>query len=143
MPYSKNPGAYPELYGQLLEKAYGQREPIVVPMTQKEAARTKAMLYAYIRALEQQEDANRIAFEYRVSRHYRQVVITDYPDPDGARWILQLQNRNFLPEMQALSAALGLTEDPLPAAPRDEPEGPSGSTSTEDTILDMFGDNNE
>lgn len=103
MPRSKHPGNYPATFAKLLAAAENPPAGITIPFaTTQELMRTRSSMYAYITALDKQEEDNAISFELRLSPAFRQIKLT----ADKATNTLLLQNRRFTSEILAIESVL-------------------------------------
>lgn len=102
MPRSKNPDMYPQAIPSILRAAVDNSAGIHPSFPTKQAAmKMRAQIYAYINALSAREsEALGYLPDGSVSNMYRQIQIT----PEGA--VLHLLDKQFTPEVQALTAAL-------------------------------------
>lgn len=110
---------------------------ISIPFANKqELLRTRANIYAYINALEVQEEANQISFDLRLSPAYRQIRLM----ADKATNSLLLQNRRFSGESMAIESVLsglGLSDEPANTTPIEMPSV-DVDAEQEDLIHNLF-----
>lgn len=76
MPRSKNPDNYPSYFRELLEGARGVEDGITIDFgTAQKRMRVRNQLYAYINALEAQEERREIPYEMRMSPGFRMISL--------------------------------------------------------------------
>lgn len=139
MPRSRHPGNYPETFAKLLAAAANVPSGITIPFANtQELMRTRSSMYAYITALDKQEESLTISFELRLSPAFRQIKLT----ADKATNTLLLQNRRFTSEILAIESVLaGLPDVPIQqdnnATPLEMPPT-EVDTTQEDLIHKLF-----
>lgn len=106
MPRSKDPAMYPPTFGPALLAAYNSLEPIRWPVTSGSKAQTmRQQMYAFIRAVKQQEADEFVTKELSLAVKYQQISIKSIELTTG--WIVELMNKNNTPEMLALAKIIG------------------------------------
>lgn len=102
MPRSKNPDMYPPAIDAILRAAVDNSLGVHPSFPTRQAAmKMRAQIYAYINALAKREsDAHGFIPDGSPSNQYRQIQIT----PEGV--MLHLLDKQFTPEVMALTAAL-------------------------------------
>lgn len=136
MPRSRHPGNYPETFAKLLAAAANVPRGITIPFANtQELMRTRSSMYAYITALDKQEEDMDISFDLRLSPAFRQIKLT----ADKPSNTLLLQNRRFTSEIMAIEQVLaGLPPQP-DTNTTDEPfEMPSPDPTPDQTQEDLI-----
>lgn len=108
MPRSRNPDKYPAVFKELLLAAYAAKESGITWKCPDigTARRTRMQLYAFVNAIDAQEDNMAMPDEFREAKRLHQIQITVGAAPEGA--FIKLLNKNFAPENIAIQNALGL-----------------------------------
>ncbi len=107
MPRSRNPENYPTSFKAALERATSAEAGLRIEFNNPaEMMRTRASMYAYINALDAQENEQNIDYGFRLAPLFRQIMLK----PEGR--VLILMNKLYTNEVQAIERALGVATPP-------------------------------